>query len=307
MSTSVLLRPRNGLGDKLLDVLGLVVWARGYRGAVDPVVDWCSTDDYQPWGNARYDAELFVFPFLLGRGPADVLVTSTDPSSSFCPERVKGYLRDKAPDDVAVTYVETAAGIGVSPRVARKAPQGIEMCVGVHLRRKDKVRADGDSRHETQPSELDDIMSRVWQYIDELIALGTRHFFVCGDEDEAVACFQGTLRSKDPSVRVVTPDYADCNLPGEKDVLDWYCLTRCWKVVQGIKYSTFSMSAAIVSQAPLVNFADHDSNALLHLWRPCLLLEAHGNMQNPFPATSFVREASFVSWAQHKWWPWRKK
>lgn len=300
MSTSVLLRPRNGLGDKLLDVYGFLTWSRAHDGAIEPVLDWCTTDDYQPWGNARYHPDLFAFPCRLGQGPEDVVVTSTDPSASFCPERVQGYLRASSAE-MPSQYVETAASIRVSPRVVKKAPPAIESCVGIHLRRKDKVRSGGDLRHETEPEELGKLMEDVWKYVDELLAHGTRHFFVCGDDAEVINEFRDKLLAKDSSVHIALPDYESCELPGEADVLDWYCLTRCWKIVQGIKYSSFSVSAAVASQAPLVNFANHESTALLHLWRSCLVLEAHGELARPLPATTCVREATFASWARHKW------
>lgn len=301
---TVLLVPRNGLGDKLLDTLGFCMFCRGNR--VRPVIDWCSTDDYQPWGNARYDKGLFQFPFLTGQGPTDIIAISSDPSASFCPDYVKRYLR--IPDEDTTIYdafVRAAQEMfTVSPELAAKAPQHIESCIGIHLRRKDKVghAGDIDARHETELSQLDPLMKHVRSYARDLVAKGVTHFFVCGDDDDTTEGFKQTLREMSSHVCIVQPDYTTCSLHGEAAVLDWYCLTRCWKIVQGINYSTFSMSAALVSQAPLVNFADHKQNALLHLWKPCLDMEPYGDLAEPLPVTSHIRDAQFRPWVQRAWW-----
>lgn len=292
----VVITPRNGLGDKLLDVLGFLVWCMG--ASVTPVVDWCSRSDPQPWGDAFYDRGCFQFPFEVSRGPAEAVAVGTDPSASYCPAQVHRYLQGrKTFEELVGTYFEVArSSWTIAPWIRNLAPPTMidDECIGVHLRRRDKIKAldKVDHRHETTPEELSVIMDKLREYVKgKVVVEGERKFFVCSDDDAARLELADYLTALHPDVRVVSnpPAVADS---GVAAVLDWHCLTRCKCVVQGTRYSTFSMTCAIFSRRPLVNFGDHSEFALLHLWRPLVLLEAHGSVsQTPVPSSLHIRDA----------------
>lgn len=75
-------------------------------------------------------------------------------------------------------------------------------------------------------------------------------------------------------------DEAMSQYTGAYDVFEYFNLMACKRILQGIKYSTFSLSAALIAQKELVNFHSGDPGNsgdsgenrrwLLHLWKPCV-------------------------------------
>jgi hypothetical protein len=53
-------------------------------------------------------------------------------------------------------------------------------------------------------------------------------------------------------------------------VFEFACMRRCKVIVQAVKYSTFSMFAAIAGQTKLLNLCNYTPVWILPLWMPCL-------------------------------------
>ena len=60
--------------------------------------------------------------------------------------------------------------------------------------------------------------------------------------------------------------------PGYEALVDFFALSRCPRIIQMTKYSTYSMAAAIVGDLPLVNLYRGESGVthLLDIWKNTL-------------------------------------
>jgi len=161
--------------------------------------------------------------------------------------------------------------------------------VAVHLRRTCKLLHDPNHEHlTTKPSELADIMGDL---MTDLIARAKKgevaKVYVCSDDPQAKRSFIEDLKTawgKEPALLARPLDIlalGPANLPGTLamvqgafEVMEMCCMSLCTTVLQGIKYSTYSIVATMVSQRPLVNyFRSEVKNWNLHIWRPCLVTE----------------------------------
>ena len=123
---------------------------------------------------------------------------------------------------------------------------------------------------ETLEEEWQLLRQRALLYCTELVRQNDDLFFVVGDEREAVLSFEADLMSRggyliDVQVNVTReyPRHAHA-------VVDFFRLTRCKRILQIAKYSSFSSTAAIVGGGELVNFMGR--NGLLDRWVPLLHL-----------------------------------
>ena len=127
-------------------------------------------------------------------------------------------------------------------------------------------------------------MSKLINDISNTIMIGiTDTFFICSDNLEwkyiVTQKMIETANELKKQIRII--DYKldpedERNYPGIKAVTDMFCLSRCKAVLQGTKYSTFSILASLIGDNELRNYhCDKTDNTLLHLWRPCLTLNTN--------------------------------
>ena len=90
-------------------------------------------------------------------------------------------------------------------------------------------------------------------------------------------------------VRILTPTYMEDR--NSNSVLDMFCLSKCKLILQGVKYSSFSMIASILGARKLVNYShllESRDICLLPSWNS--VVEINGKMNNDLSLHKRVTE-----------------
>lgn len=264
-----------GLGDRLLDSIGYAVLCQ--RKQVEPIsIQWCSGSSAynQQMKRSSYSSELFSFPFHVkcdDSGNEHKFIQTYMSGYSYNPYAVAEFLQIDLDESLIKDYVSVATNIRPAPII--NIPY-LGDAVGVHLRKSDKITNEVDHPHETSVQDFAIIMSRVKEYI--LKTYGERQrFFICSEDKTHRSEFVSFLSSSEREFVIIEQSYDEIS----PDVQDFFFLSRCKEIIQCIKYSTFSMTAAIIGQVPLINFHAEDykmTNNLINSWAPLLINHTSG-------------------------------
>ena len=287
-----LVRPcYTGFGDKILDLIGLAVvqriWCDRYPTAF---LVMCNGEAHW-WGEYA--------PNLVTHRRVQMITNSDDIAGPYSvvagscgcsvhPLKISELTG--APSAATFDmYKEEAGFVSPSDMVGASIPSDLRNCIGVHLRRGDKVNS-SDTRLCTSNEELHEIMQSLKAHV---AGLGTKDqaFFVCSDDATARADMQAWLVEQGGLIRVAgeMPD-----VKGLPAVVDFFSLSRCRMILQGIGYSTFSLAASVVGGVPLHNYwqrARWDEKCFLRWWAPVVDLFACAR-SGPF--TGHVRDLHIV-------------
>jgi hypothetical protein len=298
------LQCRSGLGDRLLDLWAAatiarlhdparvlaVRWHPGHRfssftGDYDPAafsVAGCMLVDTPPPGAAALPG-VFSHVAMNDRGLLplagdvwQVVLRTGMIWGNSSPERLHAdlpfYSLDPAItlERVIGTFSVVARGTAPSPQIWQAAPPGIDTCVGVHVRLGDKL-VPKETAVDMSEITWRDLERKALAYLDVCIA-DRRPLFVCSDDPGYLAALTGHLRSKGAAVVAAPPAQAPSSMPGSRALVDFFALSRCRTIVQMTKYSTFSLAAALIGGAPLVNFYGEGAGPghRLDIWRSAL-------------------------------------
>ena len=77
-------------------------------------------------------------------------------------------------------------------------------------------------------------------------------------------------RGGDVALSAPVAEYSD--MEGYEALVDFFALSRCKKIVQMTKYSTFSMAAAMIGNVPLLNFFNpsKEMGSRVDVWRSAI-------------------------------------
>lgn len=289
----VLLECQNGLGDKILDMLGFSVFCDYY--GFQPVVNWDSKPFHFFWGKNYYDLRLLKFDhsiqFTVNNKKFTDRIESPNPSSSLSPYKVFQYLKKTHPDitfeEVAEKFVIKAKElVKASPLTERCIPKGIENAYGIHLRFSDKVKMEYNPRFEHNLRDFRMIRETILEDLDTIIQGDPDPTFLVVSEDKAwkkefLYALQGIGDKHKKSIKILEPDYInDDNYQGLESVVDMFSLSRCKLIFQGVKYSTFSILASLIGSNKLVNYSNlcesHDT-CLIHTWNSVIEINGEKN------------------------------
>ena len=69
------------------------------------------------------------------------------------------------------------------------------------------------------------------------------------------------------------------HIPGYEALVDFFALSRCMRIIQMTKYSTYSLAAAMVGDIPLVNLYEGRDGVgnRLDIWKSVLLVICDSN------------------------------
>jgi len=278
----ILLECQNGLGDKILDVLGFSVFCDYHN--FQPVVNWDSKPFHFHWGKNYYDLRLLKFnpsiQFTINSKKFPDKIESPNPSSSLSPYKVFQYLKKTHPtitfEEVAEKFVKKAKEL-VKPTefTERCIPKGIENAYGIHLRFSDKVKEKYNPRFEHNSQDFHMIRATILEDLDTIIAHDKDPTFLVVSEDskwrqEFVYELHKIGDKHNKAIKILEPDYInDDNFVGLESTVDMFALSRTKLIFQGVKYSTFSILAALLGSNKLVNYSNlcesHDT-CLIHSW-----------------------------------------
>ena len=182
--------------------------------------------------------------------------------------------------DIVDTYRQVAASTTPDPRLSADLPADIDHRVGIHIRLGDKL-VDFENDFDMSLPTWEAIQQDTHAHVEQCIAAG-EPLFVCSDDLEYRDNLVQEIAAKGGDVVVANPSSEHKHLTGYEATVDFFALSRCKRVVQMTKYSTFSMAAALVGKKPLVNFY-RDTTGVGHrldAWRS-VFAECAGANQQP--------------------------
>ena len=252
----------NGLGDKLLDLVGFSILCKylNYK----PHVQFLNNGK-QPWGTPAYDIQLFDFSddvVVLRSTSAEsestaYYVNSYNPSSSLCPYKVYRFISQFIPDitfeqisNDFVTYSKKI--ITPSQAIISNLPTDIDKAYGIHLRKSDKVSDRCDIRHENLRSEFNIIVNKLLEDVQHIILTDPEPIFLIVSEDaewkqEVGKVVVAMSEKSNKPIKILDIDYSNKNnYFNYSSVIDMFCLSKCKEILQGVKYSSFSIVASLL-------------------------------------------------------------
>jgi hypothetical protein len=285
-------RAWHGLGDKLIDIVGLSLCCDFLKkrlfvelNAFDVVEEVA----YPERGSSIYDERLFDLKdvTLIDKLPDCQLVGMTDTGKSLSPLGLYCFLKDAfnlSFEDISKLYVQkTRLMIHPSSLIADNIPESLTDAYGIHLRKSDKCKqfvAPEHIFHENTVEDFNIIIKRLKIDIIGLI-LNENHpsFFICSEDMEwknefcrfiiKIAGFCGKkVAIIEPECRSGYEQYSEY-----RAVLDMFCLSKCKSIYQGVKYTSFSIIAALIGNRRIFNYAEYATQydlCLTHLWKSCL-------------------------------------
>lgn len=120
--------------------------------------------------------------------------------------------------------------------------------LGLHLRGGDRIDLKfGDSEHFMRSrDELFEIINKALDYIK---GVDVDNILICADEADLREYALNSLQAM--GKRVVLPDVDDV---ASKDFIDFFSLSHCNQIVIATKFSSFSLTAALVGDIPVKHF-----------------------------------------------------
>lgn len=292
----VLYTCRNGLGDKLLDVIGACTVCNylNYSPAIFFNIDAYKWD----WGISVYDERLFNFSgfelvhqnnmheytggkvkyYIEQHGFSSV---GLSPYKAF--HFLKGILPDIIFEEVSKQYCENATRI-IQPSafIESKIPGGLENAYGIHLRKSDKILdkvEDANCGWLMDKGEFQTIIKKIIETVAKVIQEEEFPSFLIVSEDAAwkkeitaiVLKLGGKYRKQ---IKIIDIEYGEHpEYFNFESVVDMFSLSRCKQIIQGVKYSSFSILAALLGNRKLINFSEYTNNidrCYIHCWNSVL-------------------------------------
>jgi len=280
----------NGLGDKLLDLIGFSVLCKylNYK----PNVIFCN-NGYFVWGHNNYDIKLFNFnEITISDDKCNFYVKSGNPSSTLCPykvyEFIKQFLHEITFEQISNDFVEySKTKIQPSDIILSKIPNNIEKAYGIHLRISDKLNNTGDIRHENNISEFEIITNKLLEDVKNIIISEDEPTFLIVSEDnnwklEIKNIITNISKNNNKQIKILDIDYDNKdNYFNYNSILDMFCLSKCKEILQGVKYSTFSMLASLLGNNKIRNYSKYTDSydiCLIHSWSS--VIEINNNNKN---------------------------
>jgi hypothetical protein len=282
----------NGLGDKLLDLIGFYVLCKHLN--YKPRVSFFN-DGYFMWGTNHYDNRLFNFDDIqISDAKSNFYVTSHNPSSSLCPYKVYEFIKKFLPEitfeQISNDFVEYSKKI-IKPSeiILSKIPKDIERAYGIHLRKSDKLTHTGDIRHENSMDEFVIIINKLLEDVRNIIVSEEEPIFLIVSEDNnwknQISNIMSNISNEmNKKIRILHID-TDENYCNYNSVMDMFCLSKCKEILQGVKYSTFSILASLLGNNKLRNYAkytNHYDVCLIHSWSSVIELNNTNNYDIEF-------------------------
>ena len=276
----------NGLGDKLLDVIGIYVL--------------CKYLNYKPHvifdnNNNRFNYDIRLFNFneiTISDDICNFYLGDRNPSTTLCPykvyEFIKQFLDEITFEQISNDFIEySKIIIQPSEIILSKIPNNIEKAYGIHLRKSDKICNIGDPRHENTRSEFEIIINKLLDDVKNIIISEEEPTFLIVSEDnnwklEIQNCITNISINKNKQIKIIDIDYDNKdNYSNYNSVLDMFCLSKCKEILQGVKYSTFSILASLLGNNKIRNYSKYTDSCdicLIHSWSS--VLEINNNNKN---------------------------
>lgn len=287
-NNNVSIRVFNGLGDKLLDVIGVSVLCKYLNYKLHVIFDNNNSDN----SRNNYDIKLFNFNNIkISDDICNFYVNYGGSSITFCPYRVyefiKQFLDEITFEQISNDFVEYSKKI-IQPSeiILSKIPNNIENAYGIHLRKSDKVNNMGDMRHENSISEFKIIIKKLLDDVKNIIISEEEPTFLIVSEDnnwklDIQNIITYISKNNNKQIKIIDINYDnDDNYSNYNSVLDMFCLSKCKEILQGVKYSTFSILASLLGNNKIRNYSNYTDSydiCSIHSWSSVIEINNNKN------------------------------
>ena len=141
------------------------------------------------------------------------------------------------------------------------------------------------------------IMEKLLEDVKNIIEKDTEPKFVVVSEDsnwklEIINRINNISIETNKKIKIIDINYSnDSNYSNYNSVLDMFCLSKCKEILQGVKYSSFSILASLLGNKKIRNYANYTNSydiCLIHIWSSVLEInnrknydiEHHKNISN---------------------------
>jgi hypothetical protein len=312
MTQKLFITPINGYGDKIINVLGALVYS--YYKKYDLKV--CINADflhYQFGTDNFYDLALFNYNEIdvydnkdhykrIHPDENENYLTFINPDgivsiTPFCVyQKLKNENINVTFEEVSELFLKFAKNIQPSEIVSKYIPDGIEKAYGIHLRKTDKIKENPDVRHEMSPQENSVLMENLFHTIRNIIENDENPSFYVTSEDfnhenNFIEYIKNIANEKQKPVTILK---IDDNIPESAksifnfyDILDFFSLSKCKVIIQGVKYSAFSIVASLVGNETITNLSgslENDHLCIIKLWNSVLKINNVKRLDEEFHA-----------------------
>lgn len=276
-----------GIGDILLSIVGMLVFCELVQ--YKPVIIFNARIRKYPWGTNEYDLRLFDFQDIdvidkNMKNKYDNIMhqfLETGCSTDMSPYLLYKYLNTIQSrfdfKNISEKYNEYAKKIKPSQYILDDIPNDIIGSYGIHLRKTDKVSENPYLYHENTYSEFDIIINSMIENLTHIIITEIEPKFVIVSEDEEwknifIQKLENISMKNNKKINFIKINYDEIKINkfiGYKSILDMFCLSKCKKIFQGVKVSTFSTISALIGNVPIVNFSHYLNNydeLFIHIW-----------------------------------------
>jgi len=291
----IILKTINGVGDKLINVIGAGVYCYFKNYDFRTILN---QDIYEYYFGSRnfYDLSLFDFNHIPVYNNIDEIkdfysehnyeFVNPDAIVSITPyliyEKLVSENVNVSFEQVSTMFLKYAKNIQPSSLISNFIPKGIENAYGLHLRKSDKIKNNPDVRHEMSPYENNILIDKLIEYLHFIIDSETDPtFFICSEDDDYKNYFINIMEkiaiNKKKKVTLLSiHDNLPENITSKynyKSIIDMFTLSRCKAIIQGVRYSAFSVVAALVGNQQLINLSKYlksDHLCIIYLWNSVL-------------------------------------
>lgn len=291
MNTEVFFDLHNGLGDRLLDMLGMMVACHFTNKQL--CIPWRYDYPGFQWGEGVYDKRLIDIEGvkIVDSSEGRVIVNHVLQGIQLCPYNVFRILQSKnidvTFDNVANMFVSMAKNIKPAGILISELDPRLANAHGIHLRKSDKISSINGANiaFDNDHNEFDAITTLLKADIESLIKTeDSPSFFVCSEDRAWREEFKAYIRTiceihgKDVTI---IDNKTHTDYKGFADLYDFFSLSCCKSIYQGVKHSGFSVVAAMIGRGNLVNYIERINDARyfsINLWKPCVHVNGKRNL-----------------------------
>lgn len=258
--------PDTGIGDKFLNLLGAVVISKIQNKHLDVIPHQKDAPD------RGYDMSLFEFDSnltVVDTSSATEKIEFIHASVGSCPYKIHKAFPNVPYDEIMSLFIKHKNCIRPSEKISKYIPSDMNQVYGIHLRATDKIMPGGDPSHVTTPREYEIIIDALKK---DVLEIKSPRFFIASEDVTVANNFKQFIKDAGASSSFVEFDVSpeDAKLTGFRPVLDFFALSKCKKIFQGIKHTGLSLLASIIGDVPLVNYShlcESPELCLINLWK----------------------------------------
>ena len=272
---NLLIESKNGLGDQVLDIIGVTVLSNILN--INAYVIWCN-QSYRNFvfGNGVYDYNMIDFSNVPSLNifqkrehlPSPLKASCIEPlypSATLSPYSIWKWLQSQNMnfdiEKIIKSYYIIANKIkpkGIDDMILDK--NELKDVIAIHVRCTDKIMNSVNSVSRTVENTPSEYIT-TWNTILENTKKH-KHFFVCSENLEMRDKMIQEIKVLNPNAEFVMYNNNNNDL---QVYIDLFTMSRCKEIHQCTFYSTFSLLASLIGNKPLINYSKN-SPCLINAW-----------------------------------------